>query len=125
MMRRIALVFAASLGLTCHGQRLLRSHLLQPHGSDERCALVIRDADSFQDPEVVVFRYANAKRLWPGDYLIGYFVDTGYVFSEWTHVSHEKSLVDQWIVIGRVPVNLLKFDKQQSDTSIVVIDFEP
>lgn len=125
MMRRMCLIFSAIVALTCHGQRLLRSHLIQPHGGNTRCALVIRDADRFQDPEVVIFRYANAKRLWPGDYLIGYFVDTGYVFSEWTHVSHEKSLVDQWIVIGRLPVHRMKFGTQQGDTSSIVINVTP
>ena len=118
-------ILAFLLSLSCQGQRLLRSHLLQAPGGDTRCALVIRDADKFQDPEVVVFRYANAKRLLPGDYLIGYFVDTGYVFSEWTHVSHVQSLVDQWIVIGRLPVHRIKFGSQRGDTSSVVINVTP
>lgn len=86
--------------------------------------MVIRDADRFQDPEVIVFRYANAKRLRPGDYLIGYFVDTGYVFSEWTHVSHMESLVDQWIIIGDLPVHRMKFGSRR-DTSSVVINVAP
>lgn len=113
------------LAFQCQGQRLLRSHLLQAHGGDTRCALVIRDADRFEDPEVIVFRYANAKRLWPGDYLVAYFVDTGYVNSEWMHVSHEKSLVDQWIVIGDIPVHRVKFGTQQGDTSSIVINVAP
>ena len=119
------MALAFLLACQCQGQRLLRSHLLQAHGGDTRCALVIRDADRFEDPEVIVFRYANAKRLWPGDYLVAYFVDTGYVNSEWMHVSHEKSLVDQWIVIGDIPVHRVKFGTQQGDTSSIVINVAP
>lgn len=123
--RHIVSILVAILPFVAQGQRLLRSHLLQSPGGDTKCALVIRDADKFENPEVIVFRYANAKRLWPGDYLVAYFVDTGYVNSEWMHVSHEKSLVDQWIVIGELPVHRMKFGRQHGDTSSVVINVTP
>lgn len=107
----VAILVAIPLSLSCQGQRLLRSHLIQPSGGDTRCAIVVRPFETFDDPDVTVFRLTTSKRMVPGDYHVGYFIDTGYVHAEWIHVSHTWSVMDQWLVVGDVPVTELRFGK--------------
>ena len=88
-------------------QRLMRSHLVGD--STSKCILVIRDMDSYGDPKAYEFRKYNAFNLKPGDYLIGYFIDTGFVHTEIMHVSHEKRVQDQFILIRPVPLHKVRF----------------
>lgn len=124
MMRRIAILISAILGLTCHGQRLLRSHLLQPAESDTVCALVIRDVDAFSRARVHTFRLTNATRLAPGDYQVAYFIDTAFMHADFMHVSHDPSVMDQFLVVGKVRVADVRFGAAVKEGNVTSIDLD-
>ena len=117
-MKLAALAFL--LSLSCQGQRLLRSHLLQPAESDTVCALVIRDVDA----QVHTFRLTNATRLAPGDYQVAYFIDTAFVHADFMHVSHDPSVMDQFLVVGKVRVADVRFGAAVKEGNVTSIDLD-
>ena len=125
MMRRLGVIFSALIAVACNGQRLIRSHLVQAEGGETRAVLVVRKFETFDDPDLTLFRITNAKYLRPGDYHVGYFVDTGFVHSEWMHVSHQRSVVDQFIVVGRIDVKDLRFGAGVSAKGVTYINTAP
>lgn len=117
-------MIAATLGLSCQAQRLLRSHLLQPEKSDIVCALVIRDVDAFSRARVYTFRLTNATRLPPGDYQVAYFIDTAFVHADFMHVSHDPSVMDQFLIVGDVRVADVRFGAAVKEENVTTIDLD-
>lgn len=122
--RHIAAILVAILPFIAEGQRLLRSHLLQPAESDTVCALVIRDVDAFSRAQVHTFRLTNATRLAPGDYHVAYFIDTAFVHADFMHVSHDPSVMDQFLVVGKVRVADVRFGAAVKEGNVTAIDLD-
>ena len=123
-MRLIAAI-AFLMATSSDAQRVLRSHLIQEENGQVRCALVVRKFETYDEPDVTIFRITNVKYLRPGDYHIGYFIDTAFVYSEWMHVSREKSVADQFIVIGDLKVENLRFGAGVNLNGVTYINTAP
>lgn len=121
---RIIKALAFLLCFQCQAQRLLRSHLLQPEKSDTVCALVIRDVDAFSRARVYTFRLTNATRLPPGDYQVAYFIDTAFVHADFMHVSHDPSVMDQFLIVGDVRVADVRFGTAVKEGNVTAIDLD-
>ena len=117
----IALLLFACAELSA--QRLLRSHMVGD--SLHKVVLVIRDVDRYSKAETYKFKKYSALSLSPGDYYVGYFVDTGFVHSEIMHVSHERSVHDQFIFIRPEPLHKVKFaPPDNGDTIHLFMDMD-
>lgn len=117
-------ILALLLSVSCHGQRLLRSHLIQPEESDTVCVMVLRDVDEFSNPRAYLFRLTNAVRLPPGDYQVAYFLDTAFVNAQYMHVSHDPSVMDQFILVGDVKLKDVRFGPAVKDGNVVAINLD-